>query len=91
MEWLMVANTTGRALFVTSQYSVILTYGVGLAKSVDTVCVWFYTHSPYLSLKPTMCHRNLKPTMCHIEAYNVSHKLICAPSYETRAKHSTQR
>jgi len=36
---------------VTSQYDVILMFGVGLAKFVDTACILFYTHSPgYCSL-----------------------------------------
>jgi len=43
----MVANVTGYTLLVTSQYDVILTFGVGLAKLVDTACILFYTHSPY--------------------------------------------
>jgi len=43
----MVVNITGYTLFVTSQYDVILTFGVGLAKFVDTGCILFYTHSPY--------------------------------------------
>jgi len=37
----------GYTLFVTSQYEVILMFGVGLAKFVDTACILFYTHSPY--------------------------------------------
>jgi len=63
----MVVNVTGYTLFVTSQYDVILTFGVGLAKFVNTACMVFYTHSPYPLLQPTMCHCN-------------THKLISAPS-----------
>jgi len=40
----MVVNVTGYTLFVTSQYDVILTFGVGLAKFVDTACISFYTN-----------------------------------------------
>jgi len=54
MEWRMVVTVTGYTMFVTSQYDVILMFGVGLAKSVDTACISFYTHSPYSLLKPTM-------------------------------------
>jgi len=44
----MVVNVTGYTLFATSQYDVILTFGVGLAKFVDTTCniilhQWFST------------------------------------------------
>jgi len=37
----------GYMLFVTLQYDVILMFGVGLAKFVDTTYILFYTHSPY--------------------------------------------
>jgi len=40
----MVVNVTGYTLFVTSQYDAIFTFGVGLAKFVDTACILFYTH-----------------------------------------------
>jgi len=44
----MVVNVTGYTMFVTSQYDVILTFDVGLAKFVDTVhIIIHYTHSPY--------------------------------------------
>jgi len=43
----MMVNVIGYTLFVTSQYDVILMFGVGLAKFVDTACILFYTHSPY--------------------------------------------
>jgi len=43
----MVVNVTGYTLFVTSQCDIILTFGVGLAKFVDTACILFYTHSSY--------------------------------------------
>jgi len=48
----MVVNETGCTLFVTSQYDVILTFGVGLAKFFDTACILFHTHSPYSLLQP---------------------------------------
>ena len=62
----MVVNVTKYTLFVTSHYDVILTFGVGLAKFVDTACMLFYANSPYSLLYPTMCHCN-------------THKLISAP------------
>jgi len=43
----MVVNVTKYTLFLTSQYDVILTFGVGLAKFADIACLLFYTHSPY--------------------------------------------
>jgi len=43
----MVLDVTGYTMFVTSQYDVILTFGVGLVKFVYTACILFYTHSPY--------------------------------------------
>jgi len=43
----MVVKETGYALFVTSQYDVILTFGVGLGKFVDTAFILFYTRSHY--------------------------------------------
>jgi len=63
----MVVNVTGCTLFVTSQYDVILTFGVGLAKFVDTAHILFYTYSPFSLLQPTMRHCN-------------THKLISVPS-----------
>jgi len=42
----MVVSVTEYTLFVTSQNDVSLTFGVGLAKFVDTACLLFYTHSP---------------------------------------------
>jgi len=47
MEWRMVVNLAGYTLFVTSQYDVILTFGVGLVNFVDTACKLFSTYSPY--------------------------------------------
>jgi len=67
VEWPVVVNDTRYTLFVTSQYDVILTFGVGLAKFVDTACKLFQTHTPYSLLRSTMCHCN-------------THKLISAPS-----------
>jgi len=43
----MMVKVIGYSLFVTSHYDVILMFGVGLAKFVDTACILFYTHSPY--------------------------------------------
>jgi len=47
VDWHIVVNVIGYTLFVTSQHDVILMFGVGLAKFVDTACTLFYTHSPY--------------------------------------------
>ena len=59
----MVVNATGYTLFVTSQNDVRLTFGVGLAKFVDTSRLLFYAHSPYSLLQPTMCHCNAHTLM----------------------------
>jgi len=37
----MVVNVTKYTLFVTSQYDVILRFGVGLTTFVDAVCIFF--------------------------------------------------
>ena len=42
-----MVNVTGYTLFVALQYDIILRFGVGLAKFVDTECILFDTHSPY--------------------------------------------
>jgi len=63
----MVVNVTKYTLFLTSQYDAILMFGIGLTKSFDTACIFFYTHSPYWLLWPAMCHCN-------------THKFISAPS-----------
>jgi len=47
VEWRVVVSETGCTPFVTSQYVVILTFGLGLAKCVDTACMLFCTHFPY--------------------------------------------
>jgi len=43
----MIVNVIVYTLFVTSRCDVILMFGVGLAKFVDTACKLFCTHSPY--------------------------------------------
>jgi len=42
-----MVNVIGYTLFVTSNYDVILMFGVCLAKFIDTAYILFYTHSPY--------------------------------------------
>jgi len=42
-----VVNETKYTLLLTLQYDVISTFGVGLAKFVDTACLLLYTRSPY--------------------------------------------
>ena len=52
IQWHMVAISISCALFVTSQFDIILRFQTNvLAKFVDTLCMFFYTHSPYF-----MCH-----------------------------------
>ena len=52
----MVVNVTGYTLFVMSQYDVILTFSVGLAKFVDTACIYYSTRTRYCILQ--CCHCN---------------------------------
>jgi len=44
----MMVIYTGYTLFVTSKYDVIFAFANNvLAKVVDAICIFFYTHSPY--------------------------------------------
>jgi len=52
IEWLMVTICIWSALFVTSQFHVIFLFpNQRFGKFVDTLCIFFNTHSPYF-----MCH-----------------------------------
>jgi len=52
IQWHMVVNYSWRALFVASQFDVIFMFPNNvLAKCVNIICVFFYTHSLYF-----MCH-----------------------------------
>jgi len=48
IQWLMVVICIWRELFLTSPFDVIFRFlKTVLAKFVDIICKFFYTHSPY--------------------------------------------
>jgi len=48
IQWHMVVICIWCALFVTSQFDVMFMFTNNvLTKFVDTICIFFYTHSPY--------------------------------------------
>jgi len=72
----MMVISISCALFVTSQFDVILHFQTNvLAKFVDTLCMFFYTHSPYF--------------MCHCTKYELS-ALQARISEENKLNATTQ-
>jgi len=58
IQWQRVVICIWCALFVTSQFDVIVIFpNQRLAKFVDIICMFFYTYSPYF--------------MCHCTAYKL--------------------